>query len=144
MKYHFKIHKEGRGYWAECIELKGCNTEANNKKQLKKNMREALNVFLDDPPNSDAVFHLPVPSLHGRNIVAVAADPKIAFAFYLRIVRLSHGLTQKEASKKLGFKNIFSYQRLEASRTANPQLATIIELKKIFPDFKLEYILSNS
>ncbi len=27
MKYHFKIHKEGKGFWAECLELEGCITQ---------------------------------------------------------------------------------------------------------------------
>ena len=29
MEYHFKIHKEKNGYWAECIELSGCNTQGD-------------------------------------------------------------------------------------------------------------------
>jgi antitoxin HicB len=42
MKYHFKIHKEGKGFWAECIELSGCFTEADSKEELRKNMHEIL------------------------------------------------------------------------------------------------------
>lgn len=29
MQYHFKKHKEDGGYWAECIELKGCVTRGS-------------------------------------------------------------------------------------------------------------------
>ena len=34
MKYHFKIHKEKGGFWAECLELVGCSTQADTKDEL--------------------------------------------------------------------------------------------------------------
>jgi antitoxin HicB len=52
MKYHFKIHRDKDGLWSECIELKGCVTQANSIKELKINMQEALNLYLDEPENS--------------------------------------------------------------------------------------------
>ena len=36
MKYHFKVHKGGKGYWAECIELVGCITEADSDGRTAK------------------------------------------------------------------------------------------------------------
>ncbi len=30
MKYHFLIHKNKDGIWAECLELKGCITQSEN------------------------------------------------------------------------------------------------------------------
>jgi len=42
MYYHFKIHKEPDGYWAECIELEGCVTQGDSLDELQKNMEEAL------------------------------------------------------------------------------------------------------
>ena len=52
MKYHFKIHKEKNLYWAECIELKGCVTQGKTLVELKKNMAEALNLYIEEPENS--------------------------------------------------------------------------------------------
>lgn len=142
MKYHFKIHREGKGFWAECIELKGCVTQAKSKKALQHNMEEALNLYLDEPYDSKTVFPSPQKPLRGKNIIAVPVDPKIAFSFLLRQTRLHLGLTQKEAAQRLGFKNIYSYQRLESARTANPEFATIVQIKRAFPGFDLEEVLA--
>lgn len=49
MRYHFKVHKEGKGFWAECLELKGCITQGNSKKELLENMQESLNLYLEEP-----------------------------------------------------------------------------------------------
>lgn len=59
MKYHFKIHKEGKGYWAQCIELEGCITQADSRKELKKRMQEALNLYIDEPVDSKDLAALP-------------------------------------------------------------------------------------
>lgn len=37
MKYQFKIHKEGLGVWAECLELSGCFTQADFMGELRQN-----------------------------------------------------------------------------------------------------------
>jgi predicted RNase H-like HicB family nuclease len=49
MIYHFKVHKEQRGYWAQCIELPGCFTQGNSIKELLQNMQDALNLYFEDP-----------------------------------------------------------------------------------------------
>ena len=49
MKYHFKIHKEGTGFWTECIELKGCYTQGTTIKELEENIEDALHTYFDDP-----------------------------------------------------------------------------------------------
>ncbi len=46
--------------------------------------------------------------------------------------RIRNHLTQSQVAKRLGFKNLYSYQRLESSKTANPSLLTIALLKSIF------------
>lgn len=51
MQYHFKIHEEKSGYWAECIELKGCNTEGETLDELHKNIQEVLGLYLSEPSN---------------------------------------------------------------------------------------------
>ncbi len=142
MKYHFKIHKERRGFWAECIELKGCQTQAESKASLLENMREALNLYLDEPADSKAIFSLPKKSCLGRNVVAVPVDPKVALAFLLRRHRLERGLTQTQAAEQLGLRGLYSYQRLENSKTANPEFETIIRIKRVFPELDIDELLA--
>ena len=59
MKYHFKVHKEKEGFWAECIELQGCVTQGDTKEELEANMKEALNLYLEE--NEDFEYLAPLP-----------------------------------------------------------------------------------
>ena len=142
MKYHFKIRREGKGFWAQGIELEGILAQGETKEELERNMHESLNLFLDEPTNSKIIFPLPRANLKGTSIVSVEVGPQIAFAFYLRRIRLKRGLTQKDVAKLMGFKNLYSYQRLEKSKTANPELSTIVQIKRLFPELDLEDILA--
>lgn len=142
MKYHFKIHKEGKGFWAQCIELEGCITQGDSKEELHENMQEALNLYIDEPANSKRLASLPDDSISvSRSIVKVQVDPSIAFAFMVRYNRIQHGLTQKEVASKLGFDNIYSYQRLE-NKNCNPTLKILSQIKKIFPEFSIDFALN--
>jgi antitoxin HicB len=143
MVYHFKIHREPNSFWAECLELKGCVTQAGSLEELQLNMEEALNLYLDEPASSNITFPMPQENPKGKNIVEVAADPRIAFALTMRILRMQRGLTQSEAAHLLGMKNIYSYQRLERGKNANPCLTTLARIKKIFPEFKLDEIVKE-
>lgn len=136
MRYHFKIHKERNGYWGECIELKGCLSQGDNIEDLKKNLQEALNLYLDEPEESDVVFPLPKRRVAARNLIAVAVDPQIALASLVRSERLKRRWSQKLAAKELGMP-LYSYQRLEHSKTANPEWKTLIKLRRVFPDLDL-------
>lgn len=141
MNYHFKIHKEGKGFWAQCIELGGCITQADSLKQLKSNMQEALNLYIEEAADSEDLASLPSNTIKSaKNIVDVPVDPQIAFAFLIRYYRIKNKMTQQEAAKRLGFPNIYSYQRLE-TRKCNPRLETIALLKKLFPEFSVDYAL---
>lgn len=142
MKYHFKVYRESGGFWAECMELKGCHTQGDSEAELAHNMREALNAYLEEPPESNWVFPLPKRRLQGRGIVAVEVGLSVAFAVCLRRLRHKHGITQKQAAQKLGFKSLFSYQRLENPETANPELETIARIKRVFPEFRVDEILA--
>jgi len=142
MKYHFLVHKEKKGIWAECVELDGCATQASSESELKKNMEEALNLFLDEPEDSKTVFPIPKKNLKGRNIVEVLVAPRVALAFLLRKYRLERNLTQTQAAKLLGMKGLYSYQRLESSKTANPEFDTLARIKKAFPELKLDELLA--
>lgn len=140
MKYHFKVHSEGNGYWTECIELPGCVTEADSMEELKENAQEALELYLDEPSNSDHVADLPSSAVVGENIMKVPVSPNIAFPFLLRSFRLSHGMIQRQVAELLGITHLYAYQRLE--RNCNPRLSTVYEIKNIFPEFPIEQLLS--
>lgn len=141
MRYHFKIHKETKGYSAQCIELEGCITEADTLEDLFTNMQEALNLYVEEPENSKDLAALPDASIKiSKTILEVPLDPQIAFAFMVRYWRIKSGLTQAAAAKKMGFDTLFSYQRLE-SRRCNPSLKTISRIKRTFPKFSIDYAI---
>lgn len=141
MKYHFKVHKEGRDYWAECIELKGCLTQGSNKKELFVNMKEALNLYLEEPESSNFLASFPNEKIRkSKNIIEVPVDPEIAFAFLVRYHRIKNNLTQKEAANKLGMKNLYSYQRLE--KKCNASLEIMAKIKNLFPHISFDLAFS--
>lgn len=141
MKYHFKVHKEGKGFWAECMELSGCFTEGDSLEELRENMQEALNLYIDEPHDSKKLAPLPDDSISpSRSIVEVAVDPSIAFAFMVRYNRIQNGLTQRQVADKLGFENVYSYQRLE-NKNCNPTLKIVFQIKQIFPNFSVDFAL---
>jgi antitoxin HicB len=142
MKYHFKVHKEKKGFWAQCLELPGCVTQADSMQELTYNMQEALNLYIEEPESSTDLAALPDESIKlSKNVVAIALDPLIAFSFLVRYCRIKHGLTQQQAAKKMGFDKIYSYQRLETKK-CNPSLKIISKIKQIFPDFSIDYAIS--
>ena len=141
MKYHFKIHRESQGFWAECVELQGCVTQATTKNELWDNMQEALSLYLQEPADSEFLAALPNDKLSKKTtLVQVTVDPEVAFAFMVRYHRLKKNLTQKEAAKKMGFKSLYSYQRLE--KKCNATLEMIAKIKDIFPDFSIDLAFS--
>ncbi len=140
MRYHFKVHKEKEGFWAECIELPGCVTQADTKEDLDLNMQEALNLYLEEVEDYEYLAPMPKTSIkEERNVVEVPVDPSIALAFSIRYQRIKQGLTQREAADQLGMKAIYSYQRLE--KRCNPTLDLIYKLVLLFPALSLDKIL---
>jgi predicted RNase H-like HicB family nuclease/transcriptional regulator with XRE-family HTH domain len=144
VKYHFEIRKEENGYTAGCIELKGCRTEADSFDKLLENMREALDLYLDEPMESDMVFPPSNASIKGKGIVEIPVSPNIALALTLRNIRKKHRMTQKETADAMGFKGLFSYQRLESSKTSNPGLATLDKIKSVFPEIDFDSIIQGT
>jgi predicted RNase H-like HicB family nuclease/DNA-binding XRE family transcriptional regulator len=142
MKYHFRIHKEDDGFWAQCIELIGCITQADSREELDSNMQEALNLFIEEPDSSQDVANLPDESIAPDfNIVEVSLDPAIAFSFLMRYYRIKLGMTQTEVAKKMGFHTLYSYQRLEAGK-CNPSLRMLARIKEVFPEFSIDFALA--
>jgi antitoxin HicB len=141
MYYHFRIYPEKKGYWAQCIELKahGCTTQGEDMEDLRHNMAEALACALDEPQDSDVLFPDPDPTIKvGRRIAAVPVDPKIALAMQVRQARVRRSMTQKKAAEQLGMKNVYSYQRLESSKTVNPEFTTLLRIRKLFPEVSVD------
>jgi predicted RNase H-like HicB family nuclease/DNA-binding XRE family transcriptional regulator len=139
MVYHFKIHEELGKFWATCIELEGCNTQADTREELKRNMKEVLDLYLEEPIESEILFPLPKATISEKDMEDVEVDLQIAFAILLRHIRTNHNLTQKEVAEKLGMKNIYSYQRLE--KKSNPTLMLIKKLKSVFPELSVDYVM---
>jgi antitoxin HicB len=142
VKYHFKIHKEKKGYWAEGVEIPWANTQADTLEELRKNMKEVLELCLEEPDDR-STFIPPMPKeMKGRNIVEVTPDPAIALAALIRKERIEAKLSQREMAARLGIKHVSQYQRLESGKTANPEFATLRKLKAEFPTLSLDAVLS--
>ena len=142
MRYHFKVHKEKKKFWAYCLEADGWTTQANSREELDRNMREVLEGILDEPESSKWIPPMPDPSLKGKNVVEVTVEPGIALATLVRVSRVRQGMTQRQAAEKLGLRNVIQYQRLESGGTANPELKTLAKLKRLFPDFSVDAALA--
>jgi predicted RNase H-like HicB family nuclease/DNA-binding XRE family transcriptional regulator len=139
MTYQFRVHREKGGYWAECLEFPGCVTQAETLPELRENAREALNLYLDEPEDSQAVLPLPRQSAKTTRTLRVPVEPGVALSVLLRNYRLEHRYTQRQVAHRLGMKNLYSYQRLE--RRSNPSLQTLQKLKQVFPDLSVDYVL---
>lgn len=134
MKYHFNVHRDSDGLWADCVELEGCRSEGDTMEELQQNLHEALNLYLDEPAGSNLLFAFPDPALEDSDeVIGIQVDSSIAFALLVRHYRITHRMTQKEAQEALGLPNRTSYTRLE--RKGNPRLKTIERIIKAFPDF---------
>jgi predicted RNase H-like HicB family nuclease/DNA-binding XRE family transcriptional regulator len=137
MKYHFKLHKEDKGYWAECCELAGCVSEGDTLEALRAACEEALDVYLYEPDGSDRAAPLPDERLEKtKGLLEIKVAPQKALALLLKNYRLHRKLTQQQAAELLGMKNIYSYQRLE--KESNATLTIINRIHKAFPEIKLE------
>lgn len=142
MKYHFKIHEESKGFWAECVELEGCVAQGDSIEELCDEMYESLNLYIQEPADSKFLAPLPDSAIKtSKSVVEVGVDPQVAFGFLVRYYRIKNQMTQQEVAKLMGFDKIYSYQRLESR--CNPSLATISKVKEVFPDFSLDFAFSS-
>jgi len=102
MKYHFSVHHEKDGFWTDCVELEGCHSEGDTMDELRQNLQEALNLYLDEPAGSNMLFPLPDQSLDSsEGVISIQVDPGIAFALLVRHYRIRNIMTQKEAQEAL-------------------------------------------
>lgn len=137
MEYHFEVHREDEGgYWAECVELKGCLSDGDSLEELKFRIEDSLNLYLNEPPGSNMVFALPDKNLDNRDeLLRIPVKPNIAFALLVRHCRISHHYTLEQAQEQVGLKNRNSYVRLETP--GNPTIESISLVKKAFPEINL-------
>ena len=144
MKYHFKLHKEEDGrYWSEGIELPRCVTQADTLQELKKYLKDVLDLYLDEPQGSNVIFPLPDELVEeSDSIVSISVDSRIAFPIIMKNFRLQKKLTQKEAQQVIGLSNRNSYVRLE--NPGNPGIETLDKVVKAFPDFPIGKCFSTS
>jgi len=49
VKYIVLIHKENDRYWGECPELPGCFSQGGTPEELMDNMKEAVELYLEEP-----------------------------------------------------------------------------------------------
>ncbi len=140
MMYHFKVHEEEDGLWAECAELPGCRTQAETRDELTTACGESLNLYLEEPQDSKIVFPLPNEVLDADpSFLGIEVKPELALAVLLRFHRRNSRLTQKQVAVMLGMKNLYSYQRLE--KRSNPTLTLIKKIHRIFPEIRLEELV---
>jgi predicted RNase H-like HicB family nuclease len=90
MKYHFKIYEEEGGFWAECLELKGLQTQGDTMEELEFNMKEVLDLYLSEPGDSRNLPILPKTVRNPKLIVQVTQDTSIDFK------HLTHEINQKK------------------------------------------------
>jgi predicted RNase H-like HicB family nuclease/DNA-binding XRE family transcriptional regulator len=139
MNYHFQVHKEKDGFWAECCELSGCVAEADTRSELLEACKESLNLYLEEPSDAKIVFPLPDAKYDiEKKLLSVSVEPEIGLAVLLRYYRVNSKMTQKQVSEKLGMKNVYSYQRLE--KKSNPTLNIMKKIHVVFPEIKFEYL----
>ncbi|MES2528867.1 MAG: type II toxin-antitoxin system HicB family antitoxin [Bdellovibrionota bacterium] len=116
-------------------------TQGETIEELSQNAHEALNLLLDEPENSKILFPLPAKKIKSvKKIIQVKVDTSIGFAFLMRRTRIKKGLSQQQMKKILNFKTLFSYQKLEKAKYANPTLKSLTHIKECLPDFPLQYL----
>jgi len=140
MRYTFQIHEDDSMYWGECRELPGCVSQGTTQEELKDNLTEALNLYLEESPDSNVHSILPCKggSLDPGDI-SIPVEPELAFGVLLRAARHASRLTQKQAAERLGMKNLYSYQRLE--QRSNPTLSMLEKIQQVFPQISLDQLL---
>ncbi len=141
MKYHFSYNFDDDGIWGTCCEIPNLYAQGDNLEGFKKNCEEALNLMLEEPVDSKVEFSLPEKKYDKKpNTVQIPVYPEVAFGMLLRMYRLNHDMTQKQAAEKLGMKNVYSYQRLE--KKSNPTLSMLKKVTEVFPDLQLDMLLN--
>ncbi len=69
----------------ECLGIESCYFQGNTIPILKKMLKEALDLTLDEPAGSNLMFPMPNSEYDTkREIVSISVDNRIAFALLVR------------------------------------------------------------
>ena len=99
------------------------------------NMREALELYLDEPVGTNLVHPQPASS-PSEECVKVPVPPEAALPILLRGCRISRRMSQEEIRRTLGLKHRTEYARLE--RRCNPTLSRLARITDRLRDFPIE------
>jgi len=108
----------------------GYITYGSSLDEAKAMAAEAVSGLLESYLEHGDTFTVPKAAT-GRGWHNVEIEPGLAFALWLRNMRLSNNMTLAEVAEKMGVKYQV-YQKLENPRTANPTLKTLKKLETIF------------
>lgn len=138
MQYHFTIFKEKYACWAKGIEIPGCHVQAETKPELVRNIYSALLSYLGSHPD------IPPPSRQPKSsrILVVTVEPHVALGCALRRTRLLRQFSQEMAAKKAGFRNLAKYRLLESGQLPDLGFETLIRIKRVFPELKIDDALA--
>ena len=88
MKYHFLVHNDPDGVWGECLELPGCMVEEDEPGDFVKQTTEVLNLYLDEPKDSEIIFPLPYKDCNIEYVIEVKVYDHIAMNLIKRQEKL--------------------------------------------------------
>ena len=108
----------------------GYITYGNSVDEAKAMAAEAVSGLLESYLEHGDKFTVPK-TTSGRGWHNVEIEPGLAFALWLRNMRILHNMTLAEVAEKMGVKYQV-YQKLENPKTANPTLKTLKKLETIF------------
>ena len=136
MKFRFRYKLETDGcYSARCLDFFICTASGATLDELKMNASVALHADLTVPPHT-CIYLTPARAekCDVATTFSVSIRPGAAFALSLRELRTQRILLQRQVADRLGMQ-ISAYQRLEDPQRANPTLATMVRIQKVFPKF---------
>ena len=128
IQYQMKFHKEAKGYWGEFLDLPGCFTQGDSKKELIENAREALSLYLEEA--RDHEWKVPESKKRrGKAFLWIKPAADVAIPLMIRQARVKKGLGQRQLAKILGV-SVQQVQRLETPRKSNPTIKTLVAISQ--------------
>lgn len=104
MQYHFRIHKDQDGLWAECVELPGCMTQAAKKKEPWKGY------------DFDSMTELTEEQIASLRPVSKSEHKKLSLAVKRHVGRPRKPKAEKEELVSIRFSAIFLQRLKEKAR----------------------------
>ncbi len=104
MYYHFRVHKEKKGYSTECIELEGCYTEGDTMREVRENAEDALESYLCCAPGEKEDRFLPLPNLEieeSDDIIEIGLKNKKMIEFLVGQIELHKNITRDKVLKEM-------------------------------------------